>query len=138
MCACRGFRPPKGSAVRAKPVKLRKTKKKRPAAKAKGKAGDEEEEEEEEDISVDQVPDYDEDADTTEQGPEGLEWSVCDCGHELSEHGRIAEEGAEERRRRVRVAVRLDELLEDEDKLLDWGFVNDDLLSLRKYVASIL
>lgn len=135
-CACKGFRPPKGSAVRAKPVKQRKTKKRRTATNAKSKGGDveDEEEEEDEDVSVDQPPEEDEEADHTEQDPEGLPWNLCDCGHELSEHGRLAEEGAEERRRRVRVAVRLDELLEDEDKLLDWDFVNDDLLSLRKCV----
>lgn len=40
-------------------------------------------------------------------------WPICErCGHALSLHGQLNIEPREERLRRVKVAVRMDELLE--------------------------
>ncbi|KII92811.1 hypothetical protein PLICRDRAFT_103577 [Plicaturopsis crispa FD-325 SS-3] len=57
---------------------------------------------------------------------------TCACGHGVREHG--ADEpalGREEFARRGRVAVRLDELLQDVGKLLDFEYTDDDIVSLR-------
>lgn len=42
---------------------------------------------------------------------------------------------AEERVRRTKVAIRMDELLEDEQRLCDFAYSDLDLDSLRKYVV---
>ncbi|EGN99865.1 hypothetical protein SERLA73DRAFT_180116, partial [Serpula lacrymans var. lacrymans S7.3] len=58
---------------------------------------------------------------------------TCDCGHDVTDHG--ADEsviGRDEFSRRARVAVRLDELLQDVDKLLDFDYTDDDIVSLRQ------
>ncbi|KAL4250023.1 Histone acetyltransferase GCN5 [Abortiporus biennis] len=57
---------------------------------------------------------------------------VCSCGHGLVEHE--ANEsilGSEEYARRGRVAVRLDELLQDVNRLLDFDYSDPDIESLR-------
>ncbi|KZT10986.1 uncharacterized protein LAESUDRAFT_644198 [Laetiporus sulphureus 93-53] len=59
--------------------------------------------------------------------------SNCVCGHDLSEHG--ADQSSidpEEFGRRGRVAVRADELLKDEDKLLDFAYTDDHISGLRR------
>ena len=109
--------------MRLKPVKKgHRTKRKQ--------ATDDDQQEEEQEEGEAKEKDEEEQSDLSEEP--GLPWVRCACGHDVSEHGRIAEEGNEERRRRIKVAVRLDELLEDEDKLLDFDFTNDDINSLRK------
>ncbi|PWN46396.1 Bromodomain-domain-containing protein [Ceraceosorus guamensis] len=62
----------------------------------------------------------------------GSNWQwECECEHEGVE-GHERDEDQEERQRRLRVAKRIDELLQDEGKLQDFGFVNEDVKSLRK------
>ncbi|KAH7907487.1 hypothetical protein BJ138DRAFT_969492, partial [Hygrophoropsis aurantiaca] len=57
---------------------------------------------------------------------------VCKCGHGVSEHGAQAGLARDEFARRGRVAFRLDELLQDADKLLDFEYTDDDITSLRQ------
>ncbi|KAK7005657.1 histone GCN5 superfamily [Favolaschia claudopus] len=57
---------------------------------------------------------------------------VCVCGHDMYDHGANQPQlGRDEFLRRGRVAIRLDELLQDMNKLLDFGYVDEDILSLR-------
>ncbi|KAF9452712.1 hypothetical protein P691DRAFT_609451, partial [Macrolepiota fuliginosa MF-IS2] len=70
-------------------------------------------------------------SDDDEGTPPYLEF--CDCGHDIIYHGaNEAEIGKAEFVRRVRVAIRIDELLQDEDYILDFEYTNDDIASLRK------
>ncbi|KAF7321801.1 Histone GCN5 superfamily [Mycena kentingensis (nom. inval.)] len=58
--------------------------------------------------------------------------NACGCGHDMYYHGADQPHlGREEFVRRARVAIRLDELLQDADKLLDFSYVDGDILSLR-------
>ncbi|KDQ21862.1 hypothetical protein BOTBODRAFT_98883 [Botryobasidium botryosum FD-172 SS1] len=56
----------------------------------------------------------------------------CACGHGWEDHGAGSEVGHEELKRRARVAYRIDELLEDSGRLLDFSYVDEDILSLRR------
>lgn len=61
----------------------------------------------------------------------------CGCGHHVTAHG--ADEatlGRTEFLRRARVAIRMDEFLEDEDKLLDFGYSNETVDSLRNQMTT--
>ncbi|KAK0504748.1 hypothetical protein EDD18DRAFT_1126173 [Armillaria luteobubalina] len=70
-------------------------------------------------------------SDDEDANPPYLEF--CGCGHGLKEHDATeAGIGVEEFLRRSRVAVRLDELLQDAGKLLDFDYIDDDITSLRK------
>ncbi|TFY67927.1 hypothetical protein EVJ58_g1329 [Rhodofomes roseus] len=61
---------------------------------------------------------------------------TCGCGHGVVEHGADPSSiGAEEFARRGRAAVRLDELLEDVNKLLDFDYADDDIDSLRQQMT---
>lgn len=63
-------------------------------------------------------------------------WRVCGrCAHPLRDHGQLLLDPAQERLRRAKVAIRIDELLEDEHKLDDWTYTDPDVQSLKKYVA---
>lgn len=63
-------------------------------------------------------------------------WGACGrCAHPLLDHGELMLDPAEERVRRTKVAIRMDELLEDEQKLCDFAYSDLDLDSLRKYVV---
>ncbi|KAF8623073.1 hypothetical protein AX15_006491 [Amanita polypyramis BW_CC] len=58
---------------------------------------------------------------------------ICACGHGVAQHD--ADEtiiGRSEFLRRGRVATRLDELLQDVGKLLDFDYTDDDITSLRR------
>ncbi|CAK5281778.1 unnamed protein product [Mycena citricolor] len=56
----------------------------------------------------------------------------CACGHDMYDHGANQPQlGRDEFLRRGRVAIRLDELLQDVHKLLDFEYVDSDILSLR-------
>ncbi|KAF7376287.1 Histone GCN5 superfamily [Mycena sanguinolenta] len=58
---------------------------------------------------------------------------ACACGHDMYDHGANQPLlGRDEFLRRGRVAIRLDELLQDINKLLDFSYVDGDILSLRK------
>ncbi|KIY74458.1 hypothetical protein CYLTODRAFT_439343 [Cylindrobasidium torrendii FP15055 ss-10] len=58
---------------------------------------------------------------------------ICICGHSAVDHGASETElGALEFARRGRVATRCDELLKDTGNLLDFGYTNADITSLRK------
>ncbi|PKI82273.1 histone acetyltransferase [Malassezia vespertilionis] len=65
-------------------------------------------------------------------------WPVCGrCKHALLEHGLLSNDPAAEQVRRTNVAVRMDELLEDEHKLLDFTYTDADLVSLKKQIGSL-
>lgn len=87
-CNCQGLKPSKDQKVVLK--------------KIGDQLSHDDEDEEEGEESINKVVD---------ESLNGKDWKLCDCGHEVSEHGRIAEEGDEERRRRIKVAIRMDELL---------------------------
>ncbi|KAG5654384.1 hypothetical protein H0H81_003208 [Sphagnurus paluster] len=58
---------------------------------------------------------------------------TCACGHDVSQHNADETEmGSPEFARRTRVAIRLDELLHDVGRLLDFGYLDDDIVSLRR------
>ncbi|KAF8556087.1 hypothetical protein OG21DRAFT_1409723 [Imleria badia] len=60
---------------------------------------------------------------------------TCICGHEVGDHG--AEEsvvGREEFSRRGDLAILLDAKLQAMDKLLDFDYSDDDILSLRQQI----
>ncbi|PIL36145.1 hypothetical protein GSI_01805 [Ganoderma sinense ZZ0214-1] len=60
----------------------------------------------------------------------------CECGHGVLHHGAdMSSIGHEEFARRGRVAVRLDELLEDSGRLLDFDYSDEDIDSLRKQMV---
>ncbi|KAF9469944.1 hypothetical protein BDZ94DRAFT_1137357, partial [Collybia nuda] len=58
---------------------------------------------------------------------------ICSCGHDALQHGADESDiGPSEFARRSRVAIRLDELLQDVGKLLDFGYIDEDITSLRR------
>ncbi|KAF9175370.1 histone acetyltransferase [Mortierella sp. AD010] len=59
----------------------------------------------------------------------------CACGHKLSFHG--GPWIGEEFERRLRAAVRRDELLQDKGKLLDFEYDDEDIASLRKQIIPL-
>ncbi|SPO26237.1 Histone acetyltransferase [Ustilago trichophora] len=68
------------------------------------------------------------------------EWNAvtCDtCGRNVEEHAALSDADDEEATRRAKVAVRLDELLEDKGKLLDFDYVDGDIESLRKQMRPV-
>ncbi|KAJ1024625.1 hypothetical protein NDA13_004553 [Ustilago tritici] len=68
------------------------------------------------------------------------EWSAvpCDnCGRNIEEHAALTDANDEEAIRRAKVAVRLDELLEDKGKLLDFSYADTDIESLRKQMRPV-
>ncbi len=63
---------------------------------------------------------------------------ACDtCGRSIEEHAALSDADDEEATRRGKVAVRLDELLEDKHKLLDFEYVDADIESLRKQMRPV-
>ena len=63
---------------------------------------------------------------------------TCDaCGRSIEEHAALADADDEEATRRAKVAVRLDELLEDRGKLLDFDYADADIESLRKQMRPV-
>ncbi|KAG1771762.1 hypothetical protein EDD22DRAFT_768935, partial [Suillus occidentalis] len=66
-----------------------------------------------------------------EDGPAYLE--TCICGHDVADHGvQLAALGREEFSRRARLATRLDELLHEADRQLDFNYTDEDIDSLRQ------
>lgn len=63
-------------------------------------------------------------------------WDVCACGHDIESHGGVASghAGDDDFERRAKAALRMDELLEDSHKLMDFEYDDEDLASLRKQV----
>ena len=62
-------------------------------------------------------------------------WPACGrCNHSLDLHGLLNLDLEEERQRRIKVAVRMDELLEDQNRLQDFTYTDEDLCSLKRYV----
>ncbi|RUS33011.1 hypothetical protein BC938DRAFT_473521 [Jimgerdemannia flammicorona] len=53
---------------------------------------------------------------------------LCTCGHRLRSHGG----NQEDMDRRLRVATRIDQLLEEKGKLMNFEYEDDDIRSLRK------
>ncbi|KAF8488411.1 hypothetical protein JB92DRAFT_2757391 [Gautieria morchelliformis] len=64
-------------------------------------------------------------------GPVGY-ITTCRCGHDAGNHAAFQDTTSEEIARRGRVAIRLDELLEDKGKVVDFDYVDVDIASLRK------
>ncbi|WFD00720.1 histone acetyltransferase [Malassezia yamatoensis] len=65
-------------------------------------------------------------------------WARCGrCSHPVLEHGECLLDPQQERSRRMKVAIRLDELLQDEEKLLDFHYQDPDLVSLKKQIHSL-
>ncbi|CAA7261715.1 unnamed protein product [Cyclocybe aegerita] len=61
---------------------------------------------------------------------------ICRCSHNVKEHN--ADEavlGKLEFNRRARVAIRLDEILQDSGRLLDFDYTDEDISSLRKQMG---
>ncbi|KAI0630310.1 hypothetical protein C8Q77DRAFT_1137435 [Trametes polyzona] len=78
------------------------------------------------------IPDGNE-SDDDDEPPPTRYLDRCQCGHGVSAHGADVESiGHDEFARRARVAVRLDELLEDSGRLLDFDYSDEDIDSLRK------
>ncbi|KIK67235.1 hypothetical protein GYMLUDRAFT_860417 [Collybiopsis luxurians FD-317 M1] len=70
-------------------------------------------------------------SDDDEENPPYLE--ICACGHSVSDHGANESQiGAEEYRRRASYAIRIDENLQDEGKLLDFVYSDPDVENLRR------
>ncbi|KAG2079165.1 hypothetical protein BDR04DRAFT_23345 [Suillus decipiens] len=66
-----------------------------------------------------------------EDGPAYLE--TCICGHDVADHsGQLAALGREEFSRRARLATRLDELLQEADRQLDFNYADEDIDSLKQ------
>jgi len=65
-------------------------------------------------------------------------WMCCICGHGWDEHGAGMDVPTREMERRTRVAMRIDELLDDLGKLSDFSYTNDDIESLRKWVVATI
>ncbi|KAG9127816.1 histone acetyltransferase [Ceratobasidium sp. 392] len=72
-------------------------------------------------------------ADITEYGF----WRMCACGDEIEDHGNVQDIPPEEIERRARVAIRIDEILEDKGLLPDFlaSLSDPDVLSLRKQMV---
>ncbi|CAE6445753.1 unnamed protein product [Rhizoctonia solani] len=64
-------------------------------------------------------------------------WRMCACGDGIEDHGNGGDLGQEEIQRRARVAIRIDEILEDKGLLADFlaPFSDPDVLSLRKQMV---
>ncbi|KAG2036456.1 hypothetical protein BDR03DRAFT_866119, partial [Suillus americanus] len=66
-----------------------------------------------------------------EDGPAYLE--TCICGHDVANHGsQLAALGREEFSRRARLAIRLDELLQEAGRQLDFNYADEDIDSLKQ------
>ncbi|KAJ1304322.1 hypothetical protein OPQ81_005482 [Rhizoctonia solani] len=78
----------------------------------------------------------DEAEESTEVTEEGY-WRMCACGDGIEDHGNGVDVGPEEIQRRARVAIRIDEILEDKGLLADFAapFSDPDVLSLRKQMV---
>ncbi|KIM45219.1 hypothetical protein M413DRAFT_8508 [Hebeloma cylindrosporum] len=63
-------------------------------------------------------------------------FETCACGHDVKAHNADEFElGRSEFARRGRVACRLDELLQDSGRLLDFDYTDEDISSLRKQMS---
>ncbi|EPQ29423.1 uncharacterized protein PFL1_03178 [Pseudozyma flocculosa PF-1] len=86
-------------------------------------------------LAVDPVSEVDATPDDSRDDQLRAAWSSQPCAAcALSVTGHAAADSLDptERIRRLKVAVRIDELLEDEGKLLDFAYADDGVLSLRK------
>lgn len=62
-------------------------------------------------------------------------WDLCKCGHPLASHGLSDDDDQKEFVRRAKVALRIDEYLNDRHKLLDFDEEDEDTRSLKRYVV---
>ena len=86
-------------------------------------------------IVLDDSEDYQDALDQTEQAEIPTDdgyWMICACGHGWDEHGAGTDVSTVEMIRRTKVAMRIDELLGDIDKLTDLDYTDADIESLRK------
>ncbi|KZV74419.1 hypothetical protein PENSPDRAFT_573048 [Peniophora sp. CONT] len=69
----------------------------------------------------------------------GLEYlATCACGHDSREHGALAEVDGAEFQRRALIAARLDALLENKNKLLDFEYTDHEIAALRHEMVPAL
>ncbi|KAG8742715.1 histone acetyltransferase [Ceratobasidium sp. 414] len=64
-------------------------------------------------------------------------WRLCACGDVIEDHGNLVDVPPDEVERRARVAIRIDEILEDKGLLSDFlaAYSDPDVLSLRKQMV---
>ncbi|KAG9031779.1 histone acetyltransferase [Tulasnella sp. JGI-2019a] len=62
-------------------------------------------------------------------------WMLCDCGHGWDEHGAGIDVPAIEMVRRTKVAIRIDEMLNDVGKLTDFDYSDEHVESLKKQMV---
>ncbi|EAU91057.2 histone acetyltransferase NGF-1 [Coprinopsis cinerea okayama7 len=61
---------------------------------------------------------------------------ICACGHDCKSHHADEDElGKREFKRRAALAIRMDELLKDSGRLLDFEYTDDDINNLRKQMV---
>ncbi|CAE6475834.1 unnamed protein product [Rhizoctonia solani] len=86
--------------------------------------------------SVEAQAALDEAEESTEVTEEGY-WRMCACGDGIEDHGIGVDVGPEEIQRRAKVAIRIDEILDDKGLLADFpaSFNDPDALSLRKQMV---
>ncbi|KAG8936839.1 histone acetyltransferase [Tulasnella sp. 419] len=76
-----------------------------------------------------------EQADQSEAPTDEGFWMVCDCTHGWDEHGAGMDVSTAEMTRRTKVAIRIDEILNDLGKLTDFEYSDEDIESLRKQMT---
>ncbi|KAG8890427.1 histone acetyltransferase [Tulasnella sp. 332] len=85
-------------------------------------------------VILDDSEDYQEALEQADQAEvptdEGF-WMLCECGHGWDEHGAGMDVPSIEMTRRTRVAMRIDELLNDDGKLLEFDYEDEHVESLK-------
>lgn len=86
-------------------------------------------------VVLDDAEDYQEAVEQADQAEaptdEGF-WMLCECGHGWDEHGAGMDVPRLEMVRRTKVAMRIDELLDDAGKLSEFDYEDEDVESLKK------
>ncbi|KAF0408016.1 Gcn5p [Gigaspora margarita] len=62
---------------------------------------------------------------------------LCECGHRVSRHGDINSCSQDELQQRLEIAMKIDELLESKNKLLDFDYEDQEVRSLKRQLISI-
>lgn len=64
---------------------------------------------------------------------------LCACGHRVVYHGESndSNSSSEELERRIEIAMKIDKILEAKGKLLDFDYQDEEIRSLRRYIAFI-
>ncbi|CAG8750011.1 21700_t:CDS:10, partial [Dentiscutata erythropus] len=62
---------------------------------------------------------------------------LCECGHRVSLHGNINSCTQDEIHQRLEIAMKIDELLESKNKLLDFDYEDQEVRNLKRQLISI-